>query len=107
MGWGRVLALCMFVSAGGIILTAFLAKIYWIMTRKNKVLASFQPSQATALYNFEGENPDELQFQKGETILVIEKLTPTWWLGELVEGPYSGMQGVFPANFVVEQSQKN
>jgi len=51
----------------------------------------------TALYDFNGENPDDLSFAAGTTIYVLDKTDPSgWWRGQTAEGA----QGFFPMNFV-------
>nr|P10569.1 RecName: Full=Myosin IC heavy chain [Acanthamoeba castellanii]AAA27707.1 myosin IB heavy chain [Acanthamoeba castellanii] len=53
------------------------------------------PEQARALYDFAAENPDELTFNEGAVVTVINKSNPDWWEGEL-----NGQRGVFPASYV-------
>lgn len=51
----------------------------------------------TAIYDFDGQGPDDLVLREGDRIKVITKTDSTddWWEGEL-----RGMQGSFPANYV-------
>ncbi|PPJ55836.1 hypothetical protein CBER1_07431 [Cercospora berteroae] len=51
----------------------------------------------TALYDFEGQTPEDLPFREGDRIRVIKKTESTddWWEGEL-----NGRKGSFPANYV-------
>ena len=49
---------------------------------------------ATALYNFNGGS-DELSFQVGDVILVLNEVLEGWWLGEL-----DGKKGLFPTTHV-------
>jgi len=48
----------------------------------------------TALYSFNGGN-DELSFQVGDVILVLNEVLEGWWLGEL-----DGKKGLFPTTHV-------
>ena len=48
-----------------------------------------------ALYPYAAENPDELTFEPGEIISVIDKEDSAWWKGSL-----RGTIGVFPSNYV-------
>jgi len=48
-----------------------------------------------ALYSYSSEDPNDLQLQEGETILVLEKPSDDWWKGER-----DGEQGLFPASYV-------
>ncbi|XP_051866341.1 SH3 domain-containing protein 19 isoform X2 [Pristis pectinata] len=50
---------------------------------------------AKALYNFVGENEDELNFKVGDTIILLESIDADWLKGEL-----HGKEGIFPRNFV-------
>ena len=48
-----------------------------------------------AIYNFNGENDDELSIKKGDVIEVVEIIDDGWWIGNL-----KGKIGMFPANYV-------
>ena len=50
---------------------------------------------AVALHRCVGEMEDDLSFQKGDLIRVLEENDDGWWLGEL-----DGVVGVFPSNYV-------
>jgi len=53
-----------------------------------------QVERCKALYDFDPENDDELGFQTGTVIEIVEK-SGEWWKGTL-----NGKTGIFPANFV-------
>ncbi len=53
---------------------------------------------ARALYDYQGQTPDELSFREGETITVLKKDPGGWWEGEV-----NGRRGWLPANYVQEQ----
>ncbi|XP_072178842.1 intersectin-1-like [Diadema setosum] len=53
--------------------------------------------QVITLYQYAKQNDDELSFQKGMVINVLNKDDPDWWRGEL-----NGSEGVFPSNYVQE-----
>jgi len=55
--------------------------------------------QVVALYKYQRQNADELSFEKGCVINVINKLESDWWTGEL-----NGQTGVFPSNYVAPLS---
>jgi len=55
--------------------------------------------QVVALYKYQKQNHDELSFEKGCVINVINKLDADWWTGEL-----NGQTGVFPSNYVAPLS---
>ena len=50
---------------------------------------------ARALYDYFGEDEDDLQFQEGDLITLLDRVDENWFLGEL-----NGRNGIFPANHV-------
>ncbi|RIA94693.1 DUF500 and domain-containing protein [Glomus cerebriforme] len=52
---------------------------------------------AIASYDFQGEQDDDLSFNKGDIIIIIKKTDSTndWWVGKC-----NGKEGNFPANYV-------
>ncbi|KAJ5622802.1 hypothetical protein N7490_011407 [Penicillium lividum] len=50
---------------------------------------------ASALYDYEAAEDNELSFPEGATIMNVEFPDDDWWLGE-----YKGARGLFPANYV-------
>ncbi|KAF9137294.1 hypothetical protein BGX30_010390 [Mortierella sp. GBA39] len=56
-----------------------------------------KPVFVTALYDYAGEQPTDLSFNKGDRIAVVKKTGSTndWWTGRL-----NGREGDFPANYV-------
>ncbi|KAJ5901355.1 hypothetical protein N7504_007349 [Penicillium tannophilum] len=52
-------------------------------------------STASALYDYEAAEDNELSFPEGATIANVEFPDDDWWLGE-----YKGARGLFPANYV-------
>ncbi|KAJ3105383.1 hypothetical protein HDU97_008137 [Phlyctochytrium planicorne] len=66
-------------------------------------IGSDTPHQwGVALYPFHSSEPGELQFEKGDTILVIDSTDPHWWMGMVDDGENGtiGTIGVFPANYI-------
>ncbi|OXB59155.1 hypothetical protein ASZ78_010754, partial [Callipepla squamata] len=51
--------------------------------------------KARALYDFRGENEDELSFKAGDFITELESVDEDWMSGEI-----QGRAGIFPKNFV-------
>ena len=48
-----------------------------------------------ALYDFEAENSEELEFKEGDIIKLLARLDDNWLQGEL-----NGRQGRFPISYV-------
>lgn len=51
--------------------------------------------QVIGMYDYMAQNDDELAFNKGQIINVLNKEDPDWWKGEV-----SGQVGLFPSNYV-------
>ncbi|NXI73107.1 SH319 protein, partial [Anseranas semipalmata] len=51
--------------------------------------------KAKALYDFHGENEDELSFKAGDIITELESIDEDWMSGEM-----QGKSGIFPKNFI-------
>ncbi|XP_076995937.1 SH3 domain-containing protein 19 isoform X3 [Tamandua tetradactyla] len=62
-----------------------------------KSLSAISPKgrKAKALYDFRGENEDELSFKAGDIITELESVGDDWMSGELM-----GKSGIFPKNYV-------
>ncbi|KAI9483919.1 MAG: hypothetical protein EXX96DRAFT_479300 [Benjaminiella poitrasii] len=56
-------------------------------------------NQRKAMYDFEGENADELSFRIGDIIQVIEEVDEGWWVGEIREPQGVVRCGIFPVNY--------
>nr|XP_021516092.1 E3 ubiquitin-protein ligase SH3RF1 [Meriones unguiculatus]XP_021516093.1 E3 ubiquitin-protein ligase SH3RF1 [Meriones unguiculatus] len=50
---------------------------------------------AKALYNYEGKEPGDLKFSKGDIIILRRQVDENWYHGEV-----NGVHGFFPTNFV-------
>ncbi|XP_075996056.1 GRB2-related adapter protein 2b [Genypterus blacodes] len=53
--------------------------------------------QVKALYSFQAEEEDELEFQAGDIIEVLESSGQGWWRGQL-----GGRIGLFPGNYTAD-----
>ncbi|XP_041419514.1 intersectin-2 isoform X2 [Xenopus laevis] len=61
-----------------------------------KAAPAFNPvCQVIAMYDYIGKNEDELHFNKGQLINVLNKDDVDWWQGEI-----NGVTGLFPCNYV-------
>lgn len=56
-------------------------------------------SKVMADYKFESRGPDELELQRGDIIIVIDKNDPDWWNG-FVERDGKISRGLFPSSYV-------
>ncbi|ESN98995.1 hypothetical protein HELRODRAFT_67445, partial [Helobdella robusta] len=68
------------------------------------VSSSSAVGSVVAMYNYQGQADDDLSFEEGNVINLIEKTNSDWWKGEL-----NGAVGIFPANYVaiISNSGKN
>ncbi|XP_030578150.1 arf-GAP with SH3 domain, ANK repeat and PH domain-containing protein 2b [Archocentrus centrarchus] len=57
-----------------------------------------KPQRVRAIYNCNADNPDELTFSEGETIVVDGEEDGEWWIGHIEGEPTR--QGAFPRTFV-------
>ncbi|NWR99467.1 NCF2 factor, partial [Motacilla alba] len=53
------------------------------------------PNHVVAQYSYEATQPEDLEFQAGDTILVLSKVNEDWF-----EGKCKGRTGIFPSAFV-------
>ncbi|NXU25912.1 NCF2 factor, partial [Thalassarche chlororhynchos] len=58
-------------------------------------LEETRPTQVVAQYNYEATQPEDLEFQAGDVILVLSKVNEDW-----LEGQCNGKIGIFPSAFV-------
>ncbi|XP_048189787.1 SH3 domain-containing protein 19 isoform X2 [Perognathus longimembris pacificus] len=62
---------------------------------KNVCATGLKARKAKALYDFHGENEDELSFKAGDIITGLESVNDDWMSGELL-----GKSGIFPKNYI-------
>ncbi|KIN94364.1 hypothetical protein M404DRAFT_1008388 [Pisolithus tinctorius Marx 270] len=41
-----------------------------------------EPVQATALYSYKGSGPDELSFNEGDVLTIVDRVESDWWRAE-------------------------
>jgi hypothetical protein len=58
------------------------------------------PIRAQALYDYQSPESGDLNFKKGDIILILQKPHEQWWEGALAHNPRE--VGLFPANYVEE-----
>lgn len=58
--------------------------------------------QVKAIYDFNGENANELNLYAGDIITVVEEIDDGWWMGELYDANGNKQQGLFPSNYIEE-----
>jgi len=63
--------------------------------RPNAAPAASAGPTATAIYDYEAAEDNELSFDEGATITSLEFPDEDWW-----HGSYNGKSGLFPANYV-------
>ncbi|XP_075013051.1 neutrophil cytosol factor 2 isoform X2 [Calonectris borealis] len=60
------------------------------------------PTQVVAQYSYEATQPEDLEFQAGDVILVLSKVNEDW-----LEGQCKGKIGIFPSAFVQNSNTKD
>ncbi|KAJ1352847.1 Intersectin 1 (SH3 domain protein) [Parelaphostrongylus tenuis] len=60
---------------------------------------------ATALFDYEAGQSDELSFRAGDVIVIVEKKDADWWAGHKLNLP--NVRGLFPANYVQMRKESN
>ena len=58
--------------------------------------SSVSGPRAVAVYSYDATSPDDLSFQEGGTIKLLDKISEEWYKGE-----FDGQTGIFPVNFVM------
>ncbi|NXE75328.1 NCF2 factor, partial [Cochlearius cochlearius] len=58
-------------------------------------LEEMGPAQVVAQYSYEATQPEDLEFQAGDVILVLSKVNEDW-----LEGQCNGKIGIFPSAFI-------
>ncbi|THH31859.1 hypothetical protein EUX98_g2302 [Antrodiella citrinella] len=68
----------------------------------NTYVEKVQSIEAKALYDYTGSNPDELPFQEGDSITIVDRTDADWWKAEK-----EGMVFIVPAAYleVVEDAE--
>ncbi|KAM9187288.1 neutrophil cytosol factor 2 isoform 2-T2 [Mergus octosetaceus] len=61
-----------------------------------------EATQVVAQYNYEATQPEDLEFQAGDVILVLSKVNEDW-----LEGQCNGKIGIFPSAFVQDCNTKD
>ncbi|KAM9283384.1 neutrophil cytosol factor 2 [Morus bassanus] len=60
------------------------------------------PTQVIAQYSYEATQPEDLEFQAGDVILVLSKVNEDW-----LEGQCNGKIGIFPSAFVQKSNTED
>lgn len=81
----------------------FLMKFRWTIESLNEQLIEFwtfwlQP-KVIANYDFQPQDPEELELKRGDIVTVLDKKDPNWWMGELMRGNRV-CRGLFPKTYV-------
>uniref|UniRef100_A0A8C3DDX0 Intersectin-1 n=1 Tax=Corvus moneduloides TaxID=1196302 RepID=A0A8C3DDX0_CORMO len=70
-------------------------QIGWFPANYVKLLSPGTMCQVIGMYDYSAQNDDELAFNKGQIINVLNREDPDWWKGEV-----NGHVGLFPSNYV-------
>lgn len=58
------------------------------------------PFKVKAVFEYKSEEPDDLNFENGQIITVIDKEDADWYTGEYLNASGDKVEGIFPRNFV-------
>ncbi|GAB5593592.1 protein that induces appearance of [PIN+] prion when overproduced [Umbelopsis nana] len=67
------------------------------MVEKEPIPPAYSLATAEALYDYQGQDHEDLSFRKGDIIEITEFVNDDWWRGKL-----QGRTGLFPQNHVVK-----
>ncbi|KAI8647696.1 hypothetical protein BD408DRAFT_408340 [Parasitella parasitica] len=67
--------------------------------RQSQASNNSDNNQRRAIYDFGGDNEDELSFKTGDLIQVVEEVDEGWWLGEATDSNGTVRRGIFPVNY--------
>jgi hypothetical protein len=97
----------------GLPLMSFLYKKMQELVEDEELVQSgteqWKPKIAIAIADYRAAGPDDIEFAKGDQILVISKPFDEWWEGEVYSRGQGPLQrGLFPYNFIefVQQPQQ-
>uniref|UniRef100_A0A8D0G7N2 Neutrophil cytosolic factor 2 n=1 Tax=Sphenodon punctatus TaxID=8508 RepID=A0A8D0G7N2_SPHPU len=68
---------------------------------QNSTPEEIEANQVVARYSYESTQPEDLEFQEGDVILVLSKVNEEW-----LEGQCKGKVGIFPVAFVKNPTPK-
>uniref|UniRef100_A0A8D0L2S2 Neutrophil cytosolic factor 2 n=1 Tax=Sphenodon punctatus TaxID=8508 RepID=A0A8D0L2S2_SPHPU len=69
---------------------------------QNSTPEEIEANQVVARYSYESTQPEDLEFQEGDVILVLSKVNEEW-----LEGQCKGKVGIFPVAFVKKCGVRN
>jgi len=104
--WASLLCILGLIFIGGPILVSIVEKLIQIVRGKQPGQSMENawgttmngPFRVQAAYNYRAQTPHDLTFMEGDVIIVLEKRSNDWWVGELEVKP--GQVGLFPSNRV-------
>ncbi|KAI8047516.1 uncharacterized protein B0P05DRAFT_565785 [Gilbertella persicaria] len=64
------------------------------LTPPSKQFSEEYEKHRKALFDFTGQNDDEISFKTGDIIAVVNEIDKGWWLGEI-----NAKRGIFPVNY--------
>eukprot|EP01130_Rhizamoeba_saxonica_P008753 TRINITY_DN353_c0_g1_i4.p1 TRINITY_DN353_c0_g1~~TRINITY_DN353_c0_g1_i4.p1 ORF type:complete len:163 (+),score=43.60 TRINITY_DN353_c0_g1_i4:343-831(+) len=104
--WISLIAMLGFTFLGVPIIFGLLGRLIRIMRGERPEISGMgQTEAATALYDYTGSRADEIQFRKGETVMVLGKMDHQWWEGYVESRPR--LIGLFPAQYVSINNANN
>jgi len=97
--WTSVIIIIGVLFIGFPLLTYLYKKMQELVDDEEPNHVQWKPQVAIAISDYRATGPDDIEFAKGDQILVISKPFAEWWEGE-VYSRGQGQRGLFPYNFV-------
>ncbi|NXT64819.1 NCF2 factor, partial [Chaetops frenatus] len=101
MAWSQSKDNCLTVWCNGTEGEGFVPDSKPEESQKEAMPGEMGPIHVVAQYSYEATQPEDLEFQAGDTILVLSKVNEDWF-----EGKCKGKTGIFPSAFIQQPTPR-